>query len=166
MTAEQAGWLLDGFKLDGERRLPMGQGEHVEAPGSVAKDPAAQGAHEREPAAAALDPGLQSVHVALNVASSAAAGSVEPLGAEPAGHAEHALEEVAPVAVELVPGGHGEHDAAPGKLHDPAGQTLQSDAPGEEKRPAGHTVQVAAPLDAEKLPPAHGRHAAVPSSGA
>jgi len=27
MTAEQAGWLLDGFKLDGERRLPMGQGE-------------------------------------------------------------------------------------------------------------------------------------------
>ena len=27
MSPEQAGWLLDGFKLDGERRLPMGQGE-------------------------------------------------------------------------------------------------------------------------------------------
>jgi hypothetical protein len=25
LTPEQAGWLLDGFKLDSERRLPMGQ---------------------------------------------------------------------------------------------------------------------------------------------
>jgi tetratricopeptide (TPR) repeat protein len=30
MSPEQAGWLLDGFKLDGERRLPMGQGEEAE----------------------------------------------------------------------------------------------------------------------------------------
>jgi len=27
LSQEQAGWVLDGFKLDGERRLPMGQGE-------------------------------------------------------------------------------------------------------------------------------------------
>ncbi len=27
LTPEQAGWLLDGFKLDKERRLPMGQNE-------------------------------------------------------------------------------------------------------------------------------------------
>ncbi len=27
LTPEQAGWLLDGFKLDSERRLPMGQGQ-------------------------------------------------------------------------------------------------------------------------------------------
>jgi tetratricopeptide (TPR) repeat protein len=27
LTAEQAGWLLEGFKLDGERRLPMGDGK-------------------------------------------------------------------------------------------------------------------------------------------
>jgi hypothetical protein len=26
LSAEQAGWLLEGFKLDSERRLPMGQG--------------------------------------------------------------------------------------------------------------------------------------------
>ena len=30
MSPEQAGWLLDGFKLDGERRLPMGQGEEAQ----------------------------------------------------------------------------------------------------------------------------------------
>jgi len=27
LSAEQAGWLLEGFKLDSERRLPMGQGQ-------------------------------------------------------------------------------------------------------------------------------------------
>ena len=27
LSQEQAGWVLDGFKLDSERRLPMGQGE-------------------------------------------------------------------------------------------------------------------------------------------
>jgi len=27
LTAEQAGWLLEGFKLDSERKLPMGQGQ-------------------------------------------------------------------------------------------------------------------------------------------
>jgi hypothetical protein len=27
LSQEQAGWVLDGFKLDGERRLPMGQGQ-------------------------------------------------------------------------------------------------------------------------------------------
>src|SRR5207249_2682340 len=27
LSPEQAGWLLDGFKLDSDRRLPMGQGE-------------------------------------------------------------------------------------------------------------------------------------------
>lgn len=27
VSPEQAGWILDGFKLDGERRLPMGDGE-------------------------------------------------------------------------------------------------------------------------------------------
>ena len=27
ISPEAAGWLLEGFKLDGERRLPMGQGE-------------------------------------------------------------------------------------------------------------------------------------------
>lgn len=30
ITPEQAGWLLDGFKLEGDRRLPMGQGEATE----------------------------------------------------------------------------------------------------------------------------------------
>ena len=30
MSPEQAGWLLDGFKLEGERRLPMGQGEQAD----------------------------------------------------------------------------------------------------------------------------------------
>ena len=30
LSQEQAGWVLDGFKLDGERRLPMGQGEVAE----------------------------------------------------------------------------------------------------------------------------------------
>jgi len=29
LTQEQAGWVLDGFKLDSERRLPMGQGEQA-----------------------------------------------------------------------------------------------------------------------------------------
>jgi tetratricopeptide (TPR) repeat protein len=29
LTPEQAGWLLDGFRLEGERRLPMGQGEEA-----------------------------------------------------------------------------------------------------------------------------------------
>ena len=27
ISPEAAGWLLEGFKLDGERRLPMGQRE-------------------------------------------------------------------------------------------------------------------------------------------
>ena len=27
ISPETAGWLLEGFKLDGERRLPMGQDE-------------------------------------------------------------------------------------------------------------------------------------------
>lgn len=144
----------------------MGQLAHAVAPGSVAKDPATHGAHARVPAVAAYDPGLQSEHVGLNLAASAAEGSVEPLGAEPAGHAAHTSGEEAPVAVELVPGGHGEHSAAPGALHEPAGHTLQTDAPGKEKRPAAHTLQVVVPLVAEKLPPAHGRHVAVPASGA
>ena len=26
----EAGWMLEGFKLDGERRLPMGQGDTAE----------------------------------------------------------------------------------------------------------------------------------------
>ena len=26
LSQEQAGWVLEGFKLDSERRLPMGQG--------------------------------------------------------------------------------------------------------------------------------------------
>jgi hypothetical protein len=30
LSQEQAGWVLDGFKLDSERRLPMGQGELAE----------------------------------------------------------------------------------------------------------------------------------------
>jgi hypothetical protein len=30
LSQEQAGWVLDGFKLDGERRLPMGQGEQAQ----------------------------------------------------------------------------------------------------------------------------------------
>lgn len=27
LSAEQAGWILEGFRLDGERRLPMGEGQ-------------------------------------------------------------------------------------------------------------------------------------------
>ncbi len=27
ISPEEAGWLLEGFSLDGDRRLPMGQGE-------------------------------------------------------------------------------------------------------------------------------------------
>ena len=30
LSPEQAGWLLEGFKLDNERRLPMGQGQQGE----------------------------------------------------------------------------------------------------------------------------------------
>jgi hypothetical protein len=30
LTPEQAGWLLEGFKLDSERRLPMGQKDSAE----------------------------------------------------------------------------------------------------------------------------------------
>ena len=30
LTPEQAGWLLEGFKLDSERRLPMGQGPEAQ----------------------------------------------------------------------------------------------------------------------------------------
>jgi len=30
MSQEQAGWVLDGFKLDSERRLPMGQGPEAQ----------------------------------------------------------------------------------------------------------------------------------------
>jgi tetratricopeptide (TPR) repeat protein len=30
MSPEQAGWLLDGFKLEGERRLPMGQDQQAQ----------------------------------------------------------------------------------------------------------------------------------------
>jgi hypothetical protein len=30
LSQEQAGWVLDGFKLDGERRLPMGQGPEAQ----------------------------------------------------------------------------------------------------------------------------------------
>jgi tetratricopeptide (TPR) repeat protein len=30
LSREEAGWLLEGFKLDGERRLPMGQGDPAE----------------------------------------------------------------------------------------------------------------------------------------
>jgi hypothetical protein len=30
MSPEQAGWMLEGFKLDSERRLPMGQGDTAE----------------------------------------------------------------------------------------------------------------------------------------
>jgi tetratricopeptide (TPR) repeat protein len=30
LSQEQAGWVLDGFKLDSERRLPMGQGEQAQ----------------------------------------------------------------------------------------------------------------------------------------
>lgn len=100
------------------------------------------------------------------MAARAAEGSVEPLGEDPAGHAAHASGEEAPVAVELVPGGQGEHSAAPAALHEPAGHALQTDAPGEEKRPAAHTLHAVVPLVAEKLPPAHGRHVAVPAAGA
>ena len=30
LSREEAGWLLEGFRLDGERRLPMGQGDTAE----------------------------------------------------------------------------------------------------------------------------------------
>jgi hypothetical protein len=30
LTPEQAAWLLEGFKLDSERRLPMGQKDSAE----------------------------------------------------------------------------------------------------------------------------------------
>jgi hypothetical protein len=30
LSPEQAGWLLEGFKLDSERRLPMGQKDTAE----------------------------------------------------------------------------------------------------------------------------------------
>ena len=30
LSPEQAGWLLDAYKLDSERRLPMGQGPAAE----------------------------------------------------------------------------------------------------------------------------------------
>jgi tetratricopeptide (TPR) repeat protein len=30
LSPEEAGWLLEGFRLDGERRLPMGQGEDAQ----------------------------------------------------------------------------------------------------------------------------------------
>ncbi len=30
LSQEQAGWVLDGFKLDSERRLPMGQGPEAQ----------------------------------------------------------------------------------------------------------------------------------------
>jgi tetratricopeptide (TPR) repeat protein len=30
LSQEQAGWVLDGFKLDSERRLPMGQGQQTQ----------------------------------------------------------------------------------------------------------------------------------------
>jgi len=30
LSPEEAGWLLEGFRLDGERRLPMGQGEEAQ----------------------------------------------------------------------------------------------------------------------------------------
>src|SRR5206468_11596062 len=30
LSPEQAGWLLEGFKLDSERRLPMGQGPEAQ----------------------------------------------------------------------------------------------------------------------------------------
>jgi tetratricopeptide (TPR) repeat protein len=30
LSQEQAGWILDGYKLDSERRLPMGQGEQAQ----------------------------------------------------------------------------------------------------------------------------------------
>ena len=30
LSQEQAGWVLDGYKLDSERRLPMGQGDQAQ----------------------------------------------------------------------------------------------------------------------------------------
>ena len=30
LSQEQAGWVLEGFKLDSERRLPMGQGPEAQ----------------------------------------------------------------------------------------------------------------------------------------
>jgi hypothetical protein len=32
MSREEASWILDGFKLDGERRLPMGEGDQEAKP--------------------------------------------------------------------------------------------------------------------------------------
>ena len=90
-------------------------------------------------------PGAHCAHDALKKPLAAV-----PLDAVPAGHAAHTLTDDAPTALELLPGGQGEHSDPGDALKEPGAQREQ---------------EVAA--EADELPAAQSRHApTVPLAGA
>ena len=56
---------------------------------------------------------------------------------EPALHAAHVADDVAPTAAEERPGAHATHAGNPAPLHVPAGQSVQP-VPAEKTEPAAH----------------------------
>ena len=121
---------------------PSGQGVQAAAPGAVANDPALQGVQEEALPGEAV-PGAQGTHDALKKPFAEV-----PLGARPAGHAAHAAGDDAPTALELVPGGQGEHSAPGDALKEPGAQREQLVAPGGDEEPTGHGLHTPVPLPA------------------
>ena len=88
-------------------------------------------------------PGGQATHVALKKLLAAV-----PLDALPAGHAAHTLDDVAFVALELVPRGQGAQSDPGAALKDPDGQTVHAVAPGDDEEPGGHGTHTLVPSPA------------------
>ena len=89
-----------------------------------------------------------------------------PLECVPAAHGAHALEDDAPPAPELGPGGQGVHSDPGDALKDPGAQGVHAVAPAGDEEPAGHAAHAPVPLAAAKLPAPQGSHVAEPSASA
>lgn len=139
---------------------PSGQDVQAAAPGAVAKDPALQGVQVEALPGEAV-PGAQVTQDALKKPFAEV-----PLDTVPAGHAAHAAGDDAPTALELAPGGQGEHSAPGDALKEPCAQSEHDVEPGGDEEPAGHGLHTPVPLLAAYEPAAQGRHAAEPAMGA
>ena len=121
---------------------PSGQGVQAAAPGAVANDPALQGVQD-EALPGEYEPGAHGTQDALKKPFAAV-----PQDTVPAGHAAHAAGDDAPTALELVPGGQGEHSAPGVALKEPGAQSEHDVAPGDDERPTGHSAHTPVPLPA------------------
>jgi hypothetical protein len=100
----------------------------------------------------AVDWNLPVSHAAQCAADSC---DCEPLPNRPA---EHATQELLPVASWYCPVAQAEHEADPALLHFPSGQASHAAAPGLLKSPAAHGAQLSPPLASWNLPPSHCLH--------